>query len=221
MVSFAESGGDSLEPVLYPALRSQRTGVRCSETISPPDRNACQPSAANKANFRLNLRGLPCGNRRRAKPCLPQRDSRTIAAMPTKTQKTARTKPLGSDTLTRGVRVRVTPSFLPEQSSPEHGKYLFGYRITISNEGARRVQLLSRHWIIIDADGERHEVKGPGVVGETPTIEPGDSHTYSSFCPLETPWGTMEGTYQMRDGDGEEFDAAIGRFVLTTDSARA
>jgi ApaG protein len=148
--------------------------------------------------------------------------------MPTKTQKTARTtKPFGSDTLTRGVRVRVTPSFLPEQSSPEHGKYLFGYRITISNEGEpsitvpRRVQLLSRHWIIIDADGDRHEVKGPGVVGETPIIEPGDSHTYSSFCPLETPWGTMEGTYQMRDDSGEEFDAVIGRFVLTTDSARA
>ena len=153
--------------------------------------------------------------------------------MPTKTQKTARTaKPLGSDTLTRGVRVRVVPFFLPEQSSPEHGKYLFGYRITISNEGEpsttapQRVQLMSRHWIIIDADGERHEVKGPGVVGETPIIAPGESHTYSSFCPLETPWGTMEGTYQMRevddeDGAGEEFDAVVGRFVLTMDGARA
>ncbi len=144
-------------------------------------------------------------------------------AMPIKTQKsttpsvTAR-QTFGSNTLTHGVRVETKPFFLPEQSSPDNSKYLFGYRITISNEGERPVQLLSRHWVIIDADGDREEVKGPGVVGETPLIEPGQSHTYSSFCPLETTWGTMEGTYQMRDDAGEEFDAAIGRFVLTTAS---
>jgi len=115
------------------------------------------------------------------------------------------------------VRVETKPFFLPEQSAPSNNKYLFGYRITISNEGDRPVQLLSRHWVIIDADGEREEVKGPGVVGETPLLEPGSSHTYSSFCPLETAWGTMEGTYQMRTDAGEEFDAVIGRFVLTAD----
>jgi ApaG protein len=116
------------------------------------------------------------------------------------------------------VRVHARPFFLPEQSAPDNHKYLFGYRISISNEGERAVQLLSRHWIIIDADGARDEVKGPGVVGEMPVIQPGATHAYSSFCPLETPWGTMEGTYQMRDSNGEMFDAAISRFVLSTDA---
>jgi ApaG protein len=129
-------------------------------------------------------------------------------------------KVFGSEAITRGVRVRARPFFLPEQSAPASGKFLFGYQITITNEGDCPVQLLSRHWIIIDADGDREEVKGPGVVGETPILRHGESHTYSSFCPLETAWGTMEGTYQMRADHGELFDVVIARFVLTVDSAR-
>jgi ApaG protein len=86
----------------------------------------------------------------------------------------------------------------------------------IENAGSKTVQLLARHWVIIDANGRREDVEGPGVVGETPTLAPGESHTYSSFCPLETPWGTMEGAFQMRDGQGALFDARVGRFVLTS-----
>jgi ApaG protein len=124
----------------------------------------------------------------------------------------------GSDAVTRGVRVRTRPFFVPDQSDADEGKFLFAYQITISNESDIPVQLLSRHWIIIDGDGDREEVKGPGVVGETPVIQPGKSYAYTSACPLQTPWGTMEGTYQMRDGNGESFDAAIARFVLAMEA---
>lgn len=119
-----------------------------------------------------------------------------------------------SDTRTQGVRVGATAFFLPEQSEPEERKYLFGYTIVIANEGDSPVQLVSRHWLIIDGEGRREEVRGPGVVGETPRLEPGQAFKYQSFCPLRTPWGTMEGTYQMRRDDGETFDAQIGRFFL-------
>jgi ApaG protein len=124
----------------------------------------------------------------------------------------------GSDTLTRGIRVRAQPFYVADQSDPDGGRWLFAYRITISNESKIPAQLLSRHWIIIDGDGDREEVKGPGVVGETPIIQPGRSYTYTSACPLETPWGTMEGTYQMRDAEGVAFDASIGRFTLAMEA---
>ena len=122
--------------------------------------------------------------------------------------------PQMSDTTTDGVRVGATAFFLPEQSEPEERKFLFGYTIVIANEGSAPVQLVSRHWLIIDAEGRREEVRGPGVVGETPRLEPGQAFKYQSFCPLRTPWGTMEGTYQMRRDDGTTFDAEIGRFYL-------
>ncbi len=125
----------------------------------------------------------------------------------------------GSETVTRGVRIRTRPFFVPDQSNPEANRYFFAYQITIANDSELPVQLLSRHWIIIDGDGEREDVKGPGVVGETPVIQPGKSYTYTSACPLPTSWGTMEGTYQMRDANGETFNAAISRFVLAMESA--
>jgi ApaG protein len=119
-----------------------------------------------------------------------------------------------SETVTEGVRVGATAFYLPEQSDPAGRKYVFGYNIVISNEGDAPVQLLNRHWVIIDGAGRRDEVKGPGVVGQTPRLEPGEAFQYQSFCPLKTPWGTMEGTYQMLRDNGELFDVRVGRFYL-------
>ena len=124
-----------------------------------------------------------------------------------------------SDTTTRGVRVQVRSSYLPERSSPRDSHYFFGYRIRISNVGEETVQLLSRHWIITDSDGKVEEVQGPGVVGEQPVIEPGESFEYSSFCPLPTPIGSMHGTYQMVTSGGSPFDAEIAPFSLAVPTA--
>jgi ApaG protein len=121
----------------------------------------------------------------------------------------------GSVTITSGIRIAVTPSFLADQSDPEAGKYVFGYRVKITNESGRRVQLLRRRWVIIDAEGSQSEVEGEGVIGQQPELEPGDSFLYHSFCPLQTPWGTMEGTYTfIAAGEEDEFEAVIGRFYL-------
>jgi ApaG protein len=122
--------------------------------------------------------------------------------------------PTLSDVTTDGVRVGATAFYLPEQSDPAERRYVFGYTIVISNQGDAPAQLLSRHWVIIDANGQREEVNGPGVVGKTPRLEPGQAFKYQSFCPLKTPWGTMEGEYQMRRDNGETFDARIDRFYL-------
>lgn len=119
-----------------------------------------------------------------------------------------------SDTVTDNIRVAAKPFYLPEQSDPDGRQYVFGYTIIIANTSNIAVQLLSRHWLIIDGEGRREEVKGPGVVGQTPRIEPGHSFKYQSFCPLKTPWGTMEGSYRMRRDDGTTFDIAVGRFYL-------
>ena len=119
-----------------------------------------------------------------------------------------------SDTITEGIRVRVAAEFRPELSAPRAGRFVFAYRAVISNEGTEPAKLLTRHWIIRDADGERTDVRGPGVVGEQPSLSPGDSFEYVSSCPLETSWGTMEGTYGMLRPNGQAFDAVIGRFFL-------
>jgi len=121
---------------------------------------------------------------------------------------------LGSEAVTDGFRVSVQPSYMTEHSRPEQGQYLFSYTITIRNESTRRARLCSRHWIIVDAEGERHDVRGEGVVGETPMLAPGTSYRYSSFCPLPTQWGTMEGTYLMEADSGEVFEIDIARFYL-------
>src|SRR3954454_23591165 len=119
-----------------------------------------------------------------------------------------------SDTTTEGIRVGATAYFLPEESEIDERRWVFGYTIVIVNNGDEPAQLLSRKWVIIDARGQREEVEGPGVVGETPRLAPGQAFKYQSFCPLRTEWGTMEGSYHFRRDDGGEFDATIGRFYL-------
>ena len=115
---------------------------------------------------------------------------------------------------TREVTVRVSVSFLPEQSEPARGRWFWAYHVRIENGGGHSVQLIARQWMIADGRGGRHEVKGEGVVGEQPVIEPGGSFDYVSGCPLATPTGWMEGSYHMIDDDGRVFAAAIPRFPL-------
>jgi ApaG protein len=125
-------------------------------------------------------------------------------------------KSFGSVSLTRGIRVAVAPRFDAAQSDPSSARYVFVYRIRITNESPESVQLLSRHWVITDGRGERHEVRGEGVVGQQPRLSPGEVYTYSSFCPLPTPWGTMEGEYTMEGREGERFEVQVGRFTLAS-----
>ncbi len=115
---------------------------------------------------------------------------------------------------TDGVTVRVSVSYLPEQSEPERGRWFWAYHIRLENEGAETVQLLTRHWVITDGRGARHSVEGEGVVGEQPVIEPGASFDYVSGCPLATPSGAMQGNYRMVREDGALFDVEIPRFSL-------
>ncbi|MDX1388392.1 MAG: Co2+/Mg2+ efflux protein ApaG [Acidobacteriota bacterium] len=120
----------------------------------------------------------------------------------------------GSEAVTRGIRVGVEARYVPERSEPEQQRWFFVYRVRITNESDERVQLISRHWIITDAVGEVEEVKGPGVVGAQPVLDPGTDFEYTSFCPLPTPFGSMRGTYQMMTEQGEEFDVTIATFAL-------
>jgi ApaG protein len=115
---------------------------------------------------------------------------------------------------TSGIIVRVSASYLAEQSSPSAGRWFWSYHIRIENNSNRTVQLLSRTWHIRDGRGNVREVRGEGVVGETPLIGPGSSFDYVSGCPLETPTGSMEGTYHMVDERGHAFDVAIPWFSL-------
>lgn len=124
-----------------------------------------------------------------------------------------------SKATTRGVRVEVRSAYVEEQSSPEDDLWFFAYHVTISNVGQDRVQLLTRHWVITDGDGQVREVEGPGVVGEQPSLDPGESFEYTSACPLPTPVGTMQGTYRMVTSDGEQFDAEVAVFGLATPGA--
>lgn len=119
-----------------------------------------------------------------------------------------------SDTSTDGVRVQVAPHYHPERSNPARAHWFFSYAVSITNVGDQTVQLVSRHWVITDAHGNVEHVRGPGVVGETPVLRPGESFTYTSFCPLPTSMGAMHGTYRMRRQDGTEFDALIAPFTL-------
>ena len=120
-----------------------------------------------------------------------------------------------SEAVTRQIRVSVTAEYSPERSKPAESQWFFVYTITIGNEGTVPVQLLTRHWIITDGAGHIEEVKGPGVVGQQPTLGPGETFTYTSGCPLTTPFGMMQGTYQMTTTDGERFDATIAPFTLS------
>jgi ApaG protein len=120
-----------------------------------------------------------------------------------------------SEAVTRDVRVSVASEYAPARSRPQANEWFFLYTITIANEGAAPVQLISRHWIITNGAGEVEEVRGPGVIGQQPVIAPGESFTYTSGCPLTTQFGTMEGTYQMVSSSGEAFDVRIAAFTLS------
>ena len=115
---------------------------------------------------------------------------------------------------TDGVIVRVSVSYLADQSEPQRGRWFWAYHIRIENASDRTVQLLARRWVITDGRGARHSVEGEGVVGEQPVIAPGASYDYVSGCPLTTPTGAMQGSYRMIDEDGRTFDAAIPKFAL-------
>src|SRR5262245_37684351 len=119
-----------------------------------------------------------------------------------------------SEAQTSGIRVLVRSQYVSERSRPEIGEFFFAYTILIENRSRERVQLVSRHWVITDAEGRQEEVRGPGVVGEQPVLDPGESFQYTSACPLRTPFGTMRGTYQMVRPDGTRFDAQIATFRL-------
>lgn len=118
--------------------------------------------------------------------------------------------------VTQGIRVSVDTRYLPQRSSPAQGRFVFAYTVTITNEGAELVQLRTRHWIITDANNQVEEVKGEGVVGEKPMLEPKQSFSYTSGCVLKTAWGMMNGTYQMYRRDGSMFNAVIAPFLLAT-----
>ena len=115
---------------------------------------------------------------------------------------------------TRNITVKVQPKFLAEQSDPVSDQYVWLYTINIENGGTEAVQLLNRHWIITNAVGHVEEVQGPGVIGEQPVLQPGDSFQYTSGCPLRTPSGMMVGTYEMVGPGDERFDIDIPAFSL-------
>src|SRR5690606_33040936 len=112
-------------------------------------------------------------------------------------------------------KVEPQASYLAEQSSEEDNRYVFAYQIVITNHGSVTVQLVSRYWLIRDMDGREQEVRGLGVIGEQPVLEPGQSFEYMSGATLEAPVGTMQGRYQMRAADGTEFEAEIPEFLLS------
>lgn len=124
-----------------------------------------------------------------------------------------------SDTTTRGIRVQVESAYVPDRSSPREDSYFFVYHVRVSNVGEETAQLISREWIITDAEGEVKHVKGPGVVGEQPVLAPGATFEYTSFCPLKTSVGSMQGTYQMVTAGEDKFDAVIAPFTLAMPNA--
>jgi ApaG protein len=119
-----------------------------------------------------------------------------------------------STAITNGIRVSVSSVYVPSQSSPIEHRYVFAYTVRIANEGTETAQLRTRHWVITHGNGKIEEVRGPGVVGHHPVLRPGEHFEYTSGCVLETPRGTMQGTYQMSCPDGSSFDAEIATFGL-------
>lgn len=120
-----------------------------------------------------------------------------------------------SDSIPYNTKVSVKTSYIPEQSDPEGCRYVFAYTVTIRNEGTVPAKLLTRHWVITDADGKTQEVRGEGVVGEQPHLKPGEGFRYTSGTMLETPVGSMHGSYQMLADDGNEFECPIAPFTLS------
>ncbi len=124
------------------------------------------------------------------------------------------------EAVTRGLLVRVRPQYLPEQSDPCEGRWVWAYQVEVENRGDETVQLINRHWTITDGIGRVEEVRGPGVVGEQPTLKPGEAFRYASGCPLNTPSGVMEGEYEMVSEAGEHFEISIPAFSLDLPDAR-
>ena len=120
--------------------------------------------------------------------------------------------------LTNQIKVEVEPAYVHDQSNPMQSHYFFSYTVRISNQRPHPVTLVNRHWVITDGFGATEEVRGPGVVGLQPTIKPGEVFEYSSFCPLPTPTGFMQGTYEMIDAKGEALEVEIPRFTLSEPS---
>lgn len=146
--------------------------------------------------------------------------------MPTPAPTPTPTSPsrLGSESVTPfsggAIRVVVDPAHEPERSEPQEPRYVFSYRVRITNEAPAdgpRVQLLTRRWLIVDAHGRSEEVSGEGVVGRFPELGPGESFEYASWAPLRTSWGTMEGAYRFRLEGGEVFSATVARFYLAAE----
>jgi len=121
---------------------------------------------------------------------------------------------------TQKIEVSVEPFYLEDQSDPEEGHFVFAYRVKIENHGGRTVQLINRYWQITDGLGRIQEVRGPGVVGEQPVLEPGEMFEYTSGCPLTTPSGIMAGTYEMEFSDGDRFNVEIPIFSLDSPNVR-
>ena len=120
---------------------------------------------------------------------------------------------------TQGIRVEVESRYIQERSAPSKSYYFFAYHVRISNHGAETAQLISRQWIITNADGLEERVEGPGVVGEQPVLRPGSQFEYTSYCPLNTEVGSMHGSYQMLTASGRSFDAEIAPFTLAVPNA--
>ena len=120
-----------------------------------------------------------------------------------------------SEAVTRNIRVHVETEYAPGRSDPAQNQWFFLYTIRLTNEGRETVQLISRHWIITDAMGQTEEVRGKGVVGKQPVLEPGESFEYTSGCELKTPFGSMRGTYQMVTDKQEDFEIEIPPFTMT------
>ena len=118
------------------------------------------------------------------------------------------------EAVTRSIKVIVEPIFLDEQSAPDEDHFVWAYQIRIENDSLEQVQLINRHWRITDAYGQLHEVRGEGVVGEQPTLQPGENFEYTSGVPLATPSGIMVGSYEMKTSGGERFDIEIPAFSL-------
>jgi ApaG protein len=119
-----------------------------------------------------------------------------------------------AEATTNGVQVEVSARYAADHSTPQLGNWFFLYTVRIRNGGDETVQLLARHWVITDATGKVEEVRGPGVVGEQPVLQPGEAFEYTSGCPLATPWGSMRGRYEMRTASGAHFHAEIPSFDL-------
>ncbi len=117
-------------------------------------------------------------------------------------------------TETDTVEIKAISRFLPDQSDPSANRYVFAYHITISNHSEQTVKLLTRHWIITDAEDKVQEVRGEGVIGQQPVLRPGESFEYTSGCSIATPVGTMKGSYFMEADDGRQFDAPVAEFTL-------